>query len=269
MNCPMCGSPLGDNDQMCLNCGTKRSEMGPAYNNAPSQQGGYGRSYNSGGYGGTGYNNGGNYGAGGSNGYGTNNNYNSYGYNNTPQMNSPSAVRSANPNSKLIGIIVGVIVLLLAIGYFQYMYNTPYRETVGDISVTFPQRVSSSSDHIFNSTGADGGEFYSNRNMGFAYIKYDLGEFGLTDDDVKGLETLFINDMDAEFTAELDGYKRKDQVDDHLRFYFDDEGDSYFADMKVEVHDGSFYMYIAYCEKSKEKTYIAKFRKMYDSIEYI
>ena len=73
MNCPICGAPLGDYDNECKNCGTRRSEMGPAYNNAGRPQ------QNSYGYG---------YGGNGMNGYGGNTMNGGSGYGNYG-MNSP------------------------------------------------------------------------------------------------------------------------------------------------------------------------------------
>ena len=46
MNCPICGAPLGATDNECKNCGTRRAEMGAAYNN---QQNSYGYGGNQGG----------------------------------------------------------------------------------------------------------------------------------------------------------------------------------------------------------------------------
>ncbi len=46
MNCPICGTPLKDNDLFCNNCGTRRVEMGAAYNrNKPVKTTNYGSSY--------------------------------------------------------------------------------------------------------------------------------------------------------------------------------------------------------------------------------
>ena len=64
MNCPICGAPLGATDNECKNCGTRRAEMGPAYNNTGyGQQSSYGyggNTMNGGqGYGNYGMNNGG------------------------------------------------------------------------------------------------------------------------------------------------------------------------------------------------------------------
>ena len=60
MNCPICGAPLGATDNECKNCGTRRAEMGAAYNNQQNGYGYGGNTMNGGqGYGNYGMNNGG------------------------------------------------------------------------------------------------------------------------------------------------------------------------------------------------------------------
>ena len=76
--------------------------------------------------------------------------------------------------------------------------------------------------------------------------------------------------MDAAMSSdsEIKGYKKKDQLGNHMRFYFTDDGTDWFCDMMIDFEGDSCYMYYAYCNKKKENKFISKFRKMYDSIEY-
>ena len=276
MNCPICGTPLGDGDMMCKNCGTKRSEMGAAYNNpAPSgsryggNYGGYGgNGYgNNGGYGGNGYGNNGGYGG---NGYGNNygNTNNGYGNMGMGQSASPVYHKNSGIGGKLIGIIVVIVMVLIGGVVYYVRNNTPVTQKVGDITVTFPQPLKKGTDTVFALTGSDGGEFYHNSRLAFAYMKFKLEDIGVSESDISGIESSFMTEMHNEFQHDLKGYERKDQIGEHLRFYFTSEGTKFFADMKLETHNENLYIYITYCRASDESKYITKMRKMFDSITY-
>ncbi|MBQ8965813.1 zinc ribbon domain-containing protein [Ruminococcus sp.] len=255
MNCPICGTPLGDGDMMCKNCGTKRSEMGAAYNNpAPSGSrygGNYGGYGSNGGYGGNGYGNNG-----------------SYGNMGMGQSASPVYHKNSGIGGKLIGLIVVIVMVLIGGVIYYVRNNTPVTQKVGDITVIFPQPLKKGTDRVFALTDADGGEFYHNNKLAFAYMKFDLEDLGMSSSDISGFESAFMTEMHEQFEHDLKGYQRKDQLGEHLRFYFTNEGTKFFADMKLENHDESLYMYITYCRASDEGKYITKMRKMFDSIKY-
>ena len=238
---------------MCNNCGTKRSEMGPAYNNSSSNR--YGRQYGYGGQGG--YGSQGGYG-------GQQGSYNNFGMGQA----SRSYSGSGSNVKQIIVIIVFVIAALLGFLGYQAYCNTPQKLSLGDISVTVPQKVTKRTDSVFIDNEADVCEVYENRNMGFAYIKYDMSDFGLKESDGDTVKRLFLTAMEASFEKNLAGYKMKDSVNDHLRFYFTEDGEEYFSDLYVDVHNNAFYMYIAFCRESKENKYIGKFSTMYRSIDY-
>ena len=75
--------------------------------------------------------------------------------------------------------------------------------------------------------------------------------------------------MEETFEEELTGYRKKDSVNDHLRFYFTEQGEEYFCDMYVDTHNSKFYMYIAFCRESQQTKYVSKFSSMYSSIKYV
>jgi hypothetical protein len=250
----MCGAPLGATDNVCGNCGTRRSEMGPAYNGmgGPSQQ----NSYNYG-YGGNTMN-------GGSPGYG---NYNSYGMDST--SGSYTRTRSASQTSgKLIGAIVVVILVMIGYLFYDVSYNSAHTESFGDITITFPQKVERESTSIFSDTDATDSAIYSNKGMRFAYLKYSFGDTSLENENLEKVQDLLMSTMDSVLDKKLTNYRKKDQVDNHIRFYFMDEDKTWFCDMMLELKSDSYYMYVAYCNSRNENKYASKFKKMYDSIEY-
>ena len=266
MNCPICGTPLKDNDLFCNNCGTKRTEMGAAYNQTTVQNSygtGYGsnanNTYNSP-YGQTNsYNN--NYNA------QNNSNYNGFGMNSSPTR----TISSGNDPRKIIITIVMVIVLLITVFGYRTYTNSPKEVRMADITITLPQHMKKQSSSIYSDAEADGGEFYLNNNVGFAYLKYDMKDLGFDDETGDALKKLFITTMDTTFAATnggLSGYEKIDQVDDHLRFYFTESGERFYSDMKIDVHDGEIYMFVVYCKRISENRFVGKFRTMYDTLEY-
>ncbi|MBO4866191.1 MAG: hypothetical protein J5582_06410 [Ruminococcus sp.] len=260
MNCPICGAPLGDYDNECKNCGTRRSEMGPAYNNNAgySQQNSYG-------YG---------YGGNGMNGYGGNtmnggSGYGNYGMNSSFGNNSYTRTQKSSPDvRKLILTLVAVLVFLLTFFVYQYNMNSEHKESFGDISITFPQKLKVETSSVFDSIDADDSHMYSNGKMRFAYIKKNTSALNLGKENNEALYNLIFTLMDSGFEKSLKNYKRKDQLDNHLRFYCDVDGENHFCDMMIDLRDDNCYMYIAYCRTENENKYISKFKKMYDSIEY-
>ena len=275
MNCPICGAPLGATDNECKNCGTRRSEMGPAYNNTGyGQQSSYGyggNTMNGGqGYGNYGMNNGGQgYGNYGMNGGGSG--YGNYGMNSSFDSGSYTRKRSSSiPTTKLISILITVIIILVSILGYQIKYNSPQTESFGDITVTFPQKVEKKSSTIFGDVDAEDVTAYANRDMGFVYSKYEMSDLELGDGDEETYLNFMFPFMDAAMSSdsEIKGYKKKDQLGNHMRFYFTDDGTDWFCDMMIDFEGDSCYMYYAYCNKKKENKFISKFRKMYDSIEY-
>ena len=262
MNCPICGTPLGDGDAFCSNCGTKRAEMGAAYNNTQPSQ-------NYGGMARNGYGNANNYGNTNAyqNGYGNTNAYqNGYGMNNTMAPVRTSGTKMG-PKNILVLAIAAIMVVFCVFGYSSYI-NTPQKVNMADITVTLPQRMSKQSSSVFADSDADGGEFYMNRKVGFAYLKYSVGELGLDEGDLDGLENLFIRIMTETFENSLEGYEKKDQLGDLLRFYFTESGHQFFSDMKIEVHGNEIYMFVVYCKRADEDKFQSKFTTMYNTIEF-
>lgn len=276
MNCPMCGAPLGDGDQVCSNCGTKRSEMGPAYNGAarPAQtnsygggNAGYGNSYGNQSYGNGSY---------GNQGYG-NSGYGNQGYGNgmglPPAQGmgnsmSPGYLRQSRGGNNTVAVIIAVVVVIVVAVGAIFMNNRPHKEDMGNFTVTLPERMKKGSDSVFvQSDAVNGGEYLSNK-MGFAYMEYDLSELGFSKKDMKNLDKEFLAELQKSFKMGLSGYKLKDSTDDVLRFYFNQKGKTYFTTVTVKMHDDSLYMFVAYCEEKNESKYVMKFREIFQSIKF-
>lgn len=255
---------MGEFDQVCSNCGTKRSEMGPAYNGAaqPSGQNNYGGgSYGGGNYGNGSYGNGnfgnGNFGNGGGMGM-------------PPAqgmgMNAGGFQRRSGGN-QIVAVIIALVVLLGVAG--AVIFNSrPHKEDLGDFSVTFPERLKKDPDSVFAGSLSSDGEAYSNNKMGFAYMKYDLDELGVDASKRDGLEEDFLTVLNASFSAGLKEYSRKDQLNGNLRFTFSDGETRYFTVVNVKVHNEGLYVFMAYCNEENESKYIMKFREMLDSIDF-
>ncbi len=264
MNCPICGAPLGATDNECKNCGTRRAEMGAAYNN---QQNSYGYGGNQG-YGNYGMNGGGQ----GYGNYGMNNSGSGYGNYGMDQSFGNSSFtrtqsRSADPR-KLILTLVAVLVLLLTFFVYQMNYNSEHKESFGDISITFPQKLKADTTSVFDGIGADESYTYSNRNMKFACLKKNFGVFSLKNENKEEMYNLIFPVLNENYEKSMKNYEKKDQVDNHLRFYCDIDGEKNFCDMMIDLKDEDCYVYIACCEAENENKFISKFRKMYNSIEY-
>lgn len=303
MNCPMCGAPLNDGDQMCTNCGTRRSEMGPAYNRPAqnSRTGGYGGNYgntgynNGGNYGNTGYNNGSNY---GNTGYNNGSNYGNTGYNdgsnygNTNSYGSGMGYSSEGTTyrsgtnrssgffkgfmdtwhrrrmrSRLISLVI-IIVISIFSGIGSLINNRENTKDLGSFSITFPQRMKEKTSSVFFDPKTDDGALYAGKNVAFAYLKTDLSEFELTASDKSMLLDAYMSTLDQEFRKGLSGYTRKDEVNGMLRFYFNDDGNRFFSVVKPEIHGDDLYMFVAYCKESEQGKYAVKINRMLESIKF-
>ena len=139
---------------------------------------------------------------------------------------------------------------------------------MADITVTLPQHMSKGSDSVFIGSDADGGEYYSNNNVGFAYARYDVSDLGLEDEGLSDLKRLFIISMDETFKGELEGYKKKSNTDDLLKFYYTEDGEKYYSELQVGVNDGQVYMFIAFCKSNNETKFVGKFNTLFKSIKY-
>lgn len=274
MNCPMCGGNLGENDQSCQYCGTRRSEMGPAFNNQPntvnygnannySNNAGYGQQ---GGYGSANYGNADNYGN--TANYGQPNSY-GMGYGMNAPRNSGSGFASRalmNPlgTIKKIRLITSLICILIFIGVFLYRNVFMMRDVkkdFDDFSVTFPQVLKEDKTSTFNDNDAEESAVYSNNNIAFAYVKYDM-----SGSDVDA-ET-FVEYMDISLKSGLDDYDQIKLVGDKLYFYFSEDDENYYSLLTAEKKDDELYMFIGYCLKSEESKYSSQVGKMIQSIKF-
>ena len=237
MNCPICGTELDENEDLCPNCGTRRIEMGIFYSNISEKlMEGNGKIEDPAAYEGM----------------------------------TQSVLAFAYKMRKIMYIVSALVMVgMIIFCVFMYRrYAMPCEQEIGNITITFPQRLESAPDDVFNATSWEHGECFRNEHMGFVYIQCDLDDYGLDESDVSGQEKLFISDMDKDFENKIINYKKREQSDDRLLFEFDNHGQRYYADMRIVVKDKYLYMFVAYCKSDEESSYAKRIEKMYDSIKY-
>ena len=275
MNCPMCGSPLGDGDRMCSACGTKRSEMGPAFNNAGGAANSYGSTNNYGSTGGYGnYGNANNYGN--TNNYGNYGNTNNYGNNfgrqnsfgggaGTREAQRAHRVASTLSTRTMIRLIALLVVIVVAI--FGKINSRPVTKDFGDFTATVPSSLKEDNDDLFNDNdGVDSG-CYRCSDYYFAFIKYDMSE-ALEESTGDSLEKLFVSTMDSSLSTGLDSYHKDLLMDNMLRFDFRDEGEKYHAIIKGKCHGKALYMLVVYCTDKNANSRRTKMARMLDTIKF-
>ena len=130
-----------------------------------------------------------------------------------------------------------------------------------DFSVTFPQVLKEDKTSTFNDNDAEESAVYSNNNIAFAYVKYDM-----SDADVDA-ET-FVEYMDISLKSGLDDYDQIKLVGDKLYFYFSEDDENYYSLLTAEKKDDDLYMFIGYCLKSEESKYSSQVGKMIQSIKF-
>ena len=238
MNCPICGTPLGNDEQSCRNCGVRRSEMGINYN-SPSQN----------------------------MMYSTNNS--GCGINNFGNLNA--AAPKIRRTIKTVHIVTSVIMILVTVGCFLYrnVYLTrSVTEDLGDFTVTFPNVMKENKSSPFLNLEADKCAVYSNQKLAFAYAKFDISDYELTESELAELEEQYISDMDAACENGLENYRKKDIIKNTLRFYFTENNENYFSVMRGDTNNDAMYLFVAYCLEKDENNYTVKMRSMLDSIKF-
>lgn len=301
MNCPMCGAPMGDNDFECSKCFTKRSEMGPAYNN----NGGYGgSSYGNGGYGNNSYGNNGygnnnaygnNTGYGDNNGYGNNgytnnNNYGNGGFgsaNNFGNSNGMGGagnynglgygaggvgVRRSNSN-KVIGLVIGVVVGLIAVFVIfikpSLGGNKLKTFDMGDFKVDLPSNCVAASDAELDLSGMGDAKAYKNADMEFAYMHMDMETLGIDKSQMSLFQSLLMTQIDSTFSSMYDGYMNLGKTDDMVKFRFtNDDGKPAYVELKIICEDKGLYMVICICDGPDREKMQSRFDQVFDSITF-
>lgn len=234
MKCTVCGQEMSPNDQFCLNCGTKRSEMGSTFGSNPNA----GQQYS---YGGNGF---------------ANTNY------------KPAR----GVNLVAVRVIVTLIVLALGFGIFFARNNLTHKVDCGEFTVKLP--YSFDDDNDFNSafamsSGSTKSKGYGNDDMAFVYAQYDMKEAGLDQTNSKELPSIFVQLMDSMMSRGDTGYKKVSLSGNTLKCtYTDDEAKKVYAIIECEVHDNDLYMFIYMCRDSERGKYESKLEKYASSIKF-
>lgn len=269
MNCPMCGAPLGDNDAECPKCYTKRSEMGPAYNNNNNGYGGgYGNNYNTG-YGGqnSGYSN---------NSYG-NNSYNT-GYNqnygNTSNYNglgTGSSLSRANYGSgsgSRIAAIILIIILAFAAVFWIFIRPSMFKKfDMGTFTVELPMDCREDSTGLGSSlNGLGEAKGFTNDDLGFAYARLNLGNEAAMQQ-LRDQKDNLIDMLDTVYSSQK-GYTKISSTLDTLEFRYYQGGTEVFCRMKILFEGNDMYAVICVCNASDQTKISPKFSRIMNSIKF-
>lgn len=271
MNCPMCGAPLGDNEFECSKCFTKRSEMGPAYNNNGSN--GYGNNYGGNGYGNSGYQNNNGYGTSYNTSYGSTNNYGSSnglgGTGNYDGMGYSSTGVKTGSRNQVITIIL-VIVFVLTAGYVLFIKPSMFKSfDMGDFSVSLPSNCTASNSTDLDLSEMGDAKAYKNRDMEFAYLHIDLASMGIGSDQMGLFNTLLMSQIDTTFNSMYNGYMNLGQTDDMVKFKFiNDNNVTAYVEMKMIYENDGVYMVICICDEGDRSKMEEKFTRVFNSIKF-
>ena len=164
--------------------------------------------------------------------------------------------------------IVLIVVVAGAILYWSLF--SPQKETTEYFTITFPQKLAVDTEMEFDDPDAVDAQSYEGINMRFDYAVYDLSALGVSEN-YQLSETekeLIITGFEEAMKSEFDDFKKKDSINNHLRFTCEDDGEAQYADLFLDFHGNKMYMFLAHCNASKEKTYVSKFARMYESLKY-
>lgn len=290
MNCPMCGAPLGDNDLECSRCFTKRSEMGPAYNNnggyggSSYQSGGYGNngygnnSYGNNSYGNTGYGNGGydnsgnqnnGYGTSYNTSYGSTNNYGSAnGMGNYGGMGYTSAgTKVSNPKNLVIVIMVVVVFVGAAVYSIFIKPNTFKTFDTGDYTVSLPVNCTKTDSMELDLRGLGEAVAYQNGDMWYESIHMNLNILGVTENQVDIFKDEFVKELNQNLRSRYPGYTNKGSTDNMLKFSFNKAGTPMYVEMKLIFEGKDMYVAICMCTDKDAGRMKPKFSKVFNSID--
>ncbi len=234
MKCTICGQELSPNDQFCLNCGTRRSEMSSTFGSNPNA----GQQYS---YGGNGFSN-----------------------------TSRKPVKTGSLIA--VRIIVTLLIVALGLGAFFARNFLTHKVDCGNFTIKLP--YSFDDDNEFGDFAAgttygtkSGG--YGNDDMGFAYMEYSMSDLALDVNDTKELPSLFISLMDQMLETGEKGYDKVSVEDNTLKCtYTDDEGKKVYAIIESEMHGDNLYMFVYLCRNSDRGKYESKLEKYADSITF-
>lgn len=234
MKCTICGQEMSPNDQFCLNCGTKRSEMNSTFGSNPNA----GQQYS---YGGNGFSN-----------------------------TSYKPVRGGSLVA--VRVIVTLLVLAIGCGIFFGRNILTHKVDCGSFTIKLPYSFDDDNDFgtSFASTGGEKrSAAYSNDDMGFAYVEYSMSDLGLDAVNKAELPSLFVSLMDSMMESREQGYNKVSVSGNTLKCtYTDDEGKKVYAIIKCEVHKDSFYMFIYMCKDSGRSRYEPKLEKYAGSLKF-
>lgn len=234
MKCTICGQEMSPNDQFCLNCGTKRSEMNSTFGSNPNA----GQQYS---YGGNGFSN-----------------------------TSYKPVKSGSLVA--VRIIISLLILAIGFGIFIAKDHITHKVDCGNFTIKLP--YSFDDDNEFGDFAAgtsygtkSGG--YGNNDMGFAYMEYGMSELELDASDTKEFPSLFVTLMDTMLESREEGYQKISVSGNTLKCtYTDDEGKKVFAIIESEMHGDNLYMFVYLCRNSDRGKYETKLEEYADTITF-
>ncbi|MBR1863189.1 MAG: zinc ribbon domain-containing protein [Ruminococcus sp.] len=259
MKCTICGAEIGPNDQICNNCGTKVSEMGPAFGQSQN-------SYGSNTQGGYSYGNNNSYGYG--SGLGDTSYNGGFGANSIPPSRSRGLMNG--DTGRLIGFIVALVVVLGVLFVPKFMMKN---FKIGDITVKLPMNCKETTSMFDSLTGMDGAHTYGNRDLQFCYIKYDLSDIAddmnsMSEDEIKETEEAYVQVLMA-MMGTLDNYKEKSVSANRAKFsYNDSKSAKTYVDMKAVLKKDGMYLLICMCDDADSGKLSSKFNKIFDSVTF-
>lgn len=226
---------MSPNDQFCLNCGTKRSEMNSTFGSNPNA----GQQYS---YGGNGF-----------------------------SSTSYKPVKSGSLVA--VRIIVSLLILAIGFGIFIAKDHITHKVDCGKFTIKLPYSFDDDNDfNSFNvaaSSGVTSSVGYGNDDMAFVYAEYDMKEAGLDQTNTRELPTLFVKLMDSMMSAGEGGYKKVSLNGNTLKCtYTDDEAKKVYAIIECEVHNDDLFMFIYMCRDSERGKYETKLEKYADTITF-
>lgn len=234
MKCTICGQEMSPNDQFCLNCGTKRSEMNSTFGSNPNA----GQQYS---YGGNGFSN-----------------------------TSYKPVKSGSLVA--VRIIISLLILAIGFGIFIAKDRITHKVDCGSFTIKLPMSCKEDDDYSDLTAGLDYGTNaggYGNDNIEFAYVEYDMSEVG---EEVLGstdMTSLFISYMDGALSASEKGYSKVSSSKNKLKCtYTNNYSQKVYAIITCETHGDKLYMFMFLCENSDRGKYETKLEEYADTITF-
>lgn len=237
MKCTICGETLAPNDQFCKNCGTKVSEMSKgSFGSGASQYGGQST------------------------------------LNYTMPVNTKTSRGSSYGSVMAVRVVVALVVLLIGFGIFMFKQNFTHRVDCGDFTIKLPYSCSKDTSMSGLTAGLAYGENsggYSNSDLAFAYIAYDMSDVDQSTMNGESLTSFFVTYMDIALESEETGYQKISIDDNSLKFYFrNDTYEKAYSTISCHVHGDKLYMLVFMCESKDKDKYDPKFTKYTDTLTF-